>query len=302
MGRAYSAALELVRRGLARVLGVNVFNNSVVFLSDFGLRDGAVAAMKGVAIGVNNTLNIFDITHEIPPYNILEGAYRLMQSASYWPSGTVFVAVVDPGVGTTRRSVVARAAGGQVFVCPDNGLLHFVAQQLGPLQVRVMDENKQRLQGSQSSHTFLGRDLYSYVAARLAAGLLSWEDVGELAPTPIRSLELHVPELNASSAKGSIPVLDINFGHVWTDIPGTWLKDAGIAQGSMLRVQITHGDNSVFVGDIPYVRTFAEVGMGHPLVYINSMLNVAVALHQGNFAQAFAVSSGAAWRIVLSPA
>ena len=92
---------------------------ALVLMTDFGLRDGAVAAMKGVARGVNADLSVVDLTHEIPAFNILEGAYRLRQTAPYWSAETVFVIVVDPGVGTSRKSVAARDAGGRIFVCPD---------------------------------------------------------------------------------------------------------------------------------------------------------------------------------------
>src|SRR3984893_1328358 len=93
----------------------------VVFQSDFGLKDGAVSAMKGVAMGVSTDLKLFDLTHEIPAYNIWEAAYRLEQTVPYWPSGTVFVSVVDPGVGTTRKSVVLKTNTGQFIVAPDRG-------------------------------------------------------------------------------------------------------------------------------------------------------------------------------------
>ena len=95
----------------------------VVFQSDFGLKDGAVSAMKGVAMGVSSDLKLFDLTHEIPAYNIWQAAYRLEQTVPYWPAGTVFVSVVDPGVGTSRKSVVLKTKTGQYIVTPDNGTL-----------------------------------------------------------------------------------------------------------------------------------------------------------------------------------
>src|SRR3954454_7787342 len=106
-------------------------NKIVVFQSDFGLKDGAVSEMKGVAMGVSPDLKLFDLTHEIPAFDIWEAAYRLQQSAPYWPSGTVFVSVVDPGVGSSRKSVVLKTKTGQFFVTPDNGTLTLVAQSMG---------------------------------------------------------------------------------------------------------------------------------------------------------------------------
>ncbi len=129
-------------------------NNALILQTDFGLKDGAVSAMKGVAFSVDSNLKIFDLTHEIPPYNIWEGTYRLYQSASYWPQGSVFVSVVDPGVGTKRKSVVLKTKNGQYFVSPDNGTLTLVAQTFGIDSVREIDEKANRLKGSEKSYTF----------------------------------------------------------------------------------------------------------------------------------------------------
>jgi S-adenosylmethionine hydrolase len=123
-------------------------NGALVFQTDFGLRDGAVAAMKGVAFGVSKDLRLFDLTHEIPPYNIWEAAYRLNQTAQYWPMGTVFVSVVDPGVGSSRKSVVLKTKTGHFFVSPDNGSLTLVGESLGIDEVREIDETKNRLNHS----------------------------------------------------------------------------------------------------------------------------------------------------------
>src|SRR6188768_1375911 len=149
--------------------------NALVFQSDFGLKDGAVGAMKGVAFGVSDKLRIFDITHEIPPYNIWEASYRLDQTAAYWPVGTVFVSIIDPGVGSDRKSIVLKTKSGHYFVTPDNGTVTLVAAALGIESVREIDETKNRLKRSRSSYTFHGRDVYAYTGARLAAEVISFE-------------------------------------------------------------------------------------------------------------------------------
>ena len=107
----------------------------LVFQTDFGLKDGAVSAMKGVAIGVSADLKIFDLTHEIPAYNIWEAACRLEQTAQYWPAGTVFVSVVDPGVGSERKSIVLKTKSGHYFVGPDNGQFTLITQSLGIAEI-----------------------------------------------------------------------------------------------------------------------------------------------------------------------
>lgn len=144
----------------------------LVFQSDFGLADGAVSAMKGVAYSVDPGLVISDITHEITPYNIFEASYRLFQTLPYWPANTVFVSVVDPGVGTSRQSVIARTAGGQYIVTPNNGTLTHIAAFLGITELRLIEEQRNRLKNSEASYTFYGRDVYAYTGARLAAGLI----------------------------------------------------------------------------------------------------------------------------------
>ena len=149
-------------------------SNALVLQTDFGMADGAVSAMYGVALGVSPALRICDLTHEIPPYDVWEASYRLIQTIAYWPAGTVFVSVVDPGVGTDRRSVVARTAGGRYVVTPDNGTLTHVKRMMGIAEVRLIDETVNRLAGSAQSYTFYGRDVYAYTGARLAAGIIDF--------------------------------------------------------------------------------------------------------------------------------
>jgi len=162
----------------------------LVLQTDFGTRDGAVAAMKGVAVGIDSKLTIFDLTHENTPFNIWEAAYRLKQAAPYWPAGTVFVSVVDPGVGTERKSVVVQTKTGHFFVGPDNGTWTYLPEEFGIEAVREIDETKNRRANSEKSHTFHGRDVYVYVGAKLAAQGLAFKDVGP-------ALEPKVIELGA---------------------------------------------------------------------------------------------------------
>ncbi|RYZ66744.1 MAG: hypothetical protein EOP05_18685 [Proteobacteria bacterium] len=216
---------------------------ALVLMTDFGLKDGAVSAMKGVAYETAPNLLVSDLTHEVPPYNIWEASFRLVQTYKYWPKGTVFVTVIDPGVGSERHSIVMRSKSGHYFVGPDNGLYTLVADQDGVDEVRIIDESKQRLKGSADSYTFHGRDLYVYVGARLASGQLKFEDSGESA------------------------------GQKLTKIP----YQKAVAEKGELRVPT-----------------------GKPLLYFNSLLNLSLALNQGDFAKANKIGSGPTWTLAIS--
>ncbi|HGX4397177.1 TPA: S-adenosyl-l-methionine hydroxide adenosyltransferase family protein [Escherichia coli] len=272
-------------------------DNALILQTDFSLKDGAVSAMKGVAFGVDHNLKIFDLTHEIPPYNIWEGAYRLYQTASYWPQGSVFVSVVDPGVGTDRKSVVLKTKNGQYFVSPDNGTLTLVAESLGIESVRQIDEKTNRLKGSEKSYTFHGRDVYAYTGARLASGEITFEQVGPELPAKVVELSYQKAKATKGEVKGNIPILDIQYGNVWSNISDELLNQAGIKLNDTLCVTISEGSQQKYVGKMPYVASFGDVPEGQPMVYLNSLLNVSVALNMDNFAQKHQVASGADWNI-----
>jgi S-adenosylmethionine hydrolase len=268
----------------------------LVILTDFGTQDGAVSAMKGVAYSVSQDLLISDLSHENP--SIFDGAYRLFQTEQYWPEGTVFVAVVDPGVGTKRLSVVLKTRTNRYFVGPDNGLLSLVAERDGIEGLRQIDEGVNRRPGSDDSHTFHGRDVFAYTGARLAAGVISFEQVGPaLPPQSLISIAYRKPARAGSEVSGIIPVLDVQFGNVWTNIPKPLFDELHVALGTSLHVRIFHDGKLVDETRAPYQRTFGEVAVGKPLVYINSLLNVAVALNQQNYAAAHKVESGPDWTI-----
>ncbi|PDW47060.1 acetolactate synthase [Helicobacter pylori] len=272
-------------------------DNALILQTDFSLKDGAVSAMKGVAFSVDSNLKIFDLTHEIPPYNIWEGAYRLYQTASYWPKGSVFVSVVDPGVGTKRKSVVLKTKNGQYFVSPDNGTLTLVAQTLGIDSVREIDEKANRLKGSEKSYTFHGRDVYAYTGARLASGAITFEQVGPELPAKVVEIPYQKAKTTKGEVKGNIPILDIQYGNVWSNISDKLLNQAKIKRNDILCVTISKGSKKKYEGKMPYVASFGDVLKGQPLVYLNSLLNVSVALNRDNFAQKYQIKSGADWNI-----
>jgi S-adenosylmethionine hydrolase len=279
--------------------GQNSKHGAVVFQTDFGLKDGAVSAMKGVATTVDPDLKLYDLTHEIPAYNIWEGAYRLEQTATYWPAGTVFVSVIDPGVGTSRKSVVMRSKSGHFFVTPDNGTLTLVAESLGIDEVREINEELNRRQNSGQSYTFHGRDVYAYTGARLAAGVISFEQVGNRLPDSVVRIPYQKAELSGDSILGSIPILDIQYGNVWTNINDSVFKSLQAAPGENIEVTIRNNGAILFKQAVPYVTTFGAVPERQTLAYMNSLMNFSLAINMGSFSETFKVHSGPAWSVVI---
>ena len=276
--------------------------NPLVFQTDFGLVDGAVSAMYGVAYTVQPDLRIHDLTHDITPFNIWEASYRLIQTINYWPENTVFVSVVDPGVGSDRKSVVAKTRSGRYIVTPDNGTLTHVIRLEGIEAVREIDENINRLPRSGESYTFHGRDVYAYTGARLASGIIDFEGVGPALPVEsLTSLPIVEPRLEGNAVCGTIDVLDVRFGSLWTNIPRELFLQTGINYGDRVSITIENDTRCVYRNIILYAKSFAEVYVGEALAYVNSLDCVAVAINQGSFARAYNIGTGNSWRIRIAP-
>lgn len=273
----------------------------LVLMTDFGLKDGAVSAMRGVAYSVDPTLSVSDLTHEIPDYDIWVGAYRLYQTADYWPKGTVFVSVVDPGVGTERLSVVLKTRNGRYFVNPNNGLLTLIAERDGVAELRQIDEKRNRLPGSAASYTFHGRDVYAYTGARLASGKIRFDQVGPLLPaSAVVKIAYQKAEKTGDVLKGAVPVLDVQYGNVWTNIPKALFDQLGIKIGDPVRVRIFKFGKLVDETVAPYQNTFGGVPEGQPLVYMNSLMNLSLAINMDSYAARHKVESGADWSVEVS--
>lgn len=272
--------------------------NPLIFQSDFGLQDGAVSAMHGVAYSLEPGLPVFDLTHEIDTYNIWDASYRLIQTVAYWPKGSVFVSVVDPGVGSDRLSIVAKTSSGQFIVTPDNGTLTHIKKKLGIVSARIIDETVNRLSGSEESYTFHGRDVYAYTGARLAAGIISFEEVGpEIDVSGIIELPTVEPTSEGEYVCGVIDVLDIRYGSLWTNIPSELFKSMGIKPGERVEVTIENDARMVYRNETVFTHSFAEVSVGETLVYVNSLGNMAVAINRGSFARAYNIGTGTNWKI-----
>ncbi len=272
--------------------------NALVLQSDFGLEDGAVSAMKGVAHNVSKVIPIFDNTHDIPPFDIWAGSYRLLQTVSYWPKGTVFVSVVDPGVGTNRKSVVVKTKGEQYIVTPDNGTLTHIYEKVGIEAIREIDENVNRLPHSGASHTFHGRDIYAYTGARVAAGVIPFEKVGpELNVSGVIRLPFCEAELIDDAIHGTIDILDVRYGNLWTNISRELFLKLGVSYGNPVEVNILNDSRVIYSNVMTFGKSFAAIHVGEPLVYVNSLDNMAIAINQGSFARAYNIGTGSSWRI-----
>lgn len=232
---------------------------TIVFMTDFGSGGGAVLA--GVVKSVDPELGVYDFDHNIEPYNIRQAAYQLSTVVPYWPAGTVFVCVVDPGVGTSRRGCVARLANGSFVVTPDNGTLTMVAGEVE--EVREIDETANRLPGSEDVHIFHGRDLFSYTAARLAAGIVDYREVGPAYPVGkiVRLALTNVaPKLGDGWAEGGVYNFDVPYGSARINVRNRDFQQvAGFSYGDLVKVSVNDGDRLVYEGTARYARTFGDV-------------------------------------------
>lgn len=273
-------------------------NNLLVLQSDFGLVDGAVSAMIGVALQESRDLVVHHLTHDITPYNIFEGSYRLFQTVEYWPEGTTFVSVVDPGVGSKRKSVVALTEQNHYIVTPDNGTLSFIKKYVGIKAVREISEVANRRANTEHSYIFHGRDVYAYTGAKLASGHISFEEVGpELSVDKIVEIPTVPTEVGSDYVKGAIDILDVRFGSLWTSITREEFYTLQPQFEDRFEVTIYNNDMLVYQNQVTYGKSFADVRIGQPLIYINSLYRVGVAINQGSFAKAYNVGVGQNWHI-----
>jgi len=250
---------------------------TIVFMTDFGTANDAVAVCKAVIVGIAPDARLMDITHQVTPFQIEEAARFLAGVTPYYPSGTIFLAVVDPGVGTSRKAVIVKTKKGQYFVLPDNGLISPVIERDGLDSAREITNTEWMLQ-PQVSSTFHGRDIFSPAAAHLAEG---WDFT--LAGAVVQQLVQLTPKVSTSSEngiEGDIIGLDDPYGSLISDIPGEEFKKLGYGLGDRIPVQLNKKPLSV-----PYVKTFMDVQVGEPLLYIDSRGRVGLALNQRNFAQ-----------------
>ena len=247
----------------------------LVFITDFGTANDAVAICKAVMLGIAPDVRIMDITHQVTPFSIEEGARFLAGVSPYYPAGTVFVGVIDPGVGTNRKAVVVKSKKGQYFVVPDNGLVSPVIDRDGLDSAREIT-NTSWMIGDAVSSTFHGRDIFSPVGAHLAAG---W-DYTLIGPEVQQLVRLTPKTANVTDKgiQGEVIALDDPFGSLITDIPGDEFKRLGYGVGDRVTLLL---NNKPFT--LPYMKTFMDVPVGDPLLYVDSRGRMALALNERNF-------------------
>lgn len=277
----------------------------MVFQTDFGYKDSTVAAMYGVVKSVNRDLEIMESTHELPPFDIWSASYRLFQAMHFWPQGTVFVSVVDPGVGTARKACVALTNDGYYVVTPDNGSLTHVCRAHGIKEVREIDETVNRLRGAGTDETsvFHGRDLFGYCAAKLAASIISFEEVGKAYdPSEIVQFEIPCASVMEGRAEGIIEIDDPNFGNLFTNLDTKALLENGFAYGGRVHVVITHEGRTVFDEVIPFVKVFGNAEEGKPVLYNNELMKASLAVTCGSFVQQYGIGFGSDWKVTVARA
>jgi S-adenosylmethionine hydrolase len=264
---------------------------TIVFMTDFGLVDDSVALCRGVMYSIMPDVRIVDLTHQVTPFSILDGARFLYGATPYFPAGTVFVVVVDPGVGSSRKAIVAHSRRGQFFVLPDNGLLTLVEQRDGIDAVRVIT-NPDWMIGSKLSSTFHGRDIFSPVGAHMARGD-DWTTVGpEMPVQDLVRLKLKAPALDAHGLSASVIAIDGPFGNLITNVDAEDFMKLGYQHGQ--EVPVTLGGREF---KIRFEKTFSDVPLHEPLLYIDSRGHLALALNQKSFAATYAIKPPVALEI-----
>jgi hypothetical protein len=269
--------------GLSAQAGSPKYPPTVVLMTDFGVVDDSVAICKGVMYSIAPELRIVDLTQQVSAFSILEGARFLFGASPYYPAGTVFVVVVDPTVGSARKAIVAKSKRGQYFVLPDNGLMTLVADRDGIEGVREITRRDWMI-GAALSSTFHGRDIFSPVGAHLARGE-NWTEVGpELDASKLVRLDLVPAKLDDRGLTAQVIDLDGPFGNLVTNISGEDFLQLGYARGDSVPVTIGGREMS-----LPFVRTFSDVSLHQPLLYIDSRGHLAAAVNQGSFANVYHV-------------
>lgn len=276
---------------------------AVVLQTDFGEGNVSVSTMKGVCRIVDPTLEVFDSTHSVRPFDVLKASDALFYVIPFWPAGTVFVSVVDPGVGTSRKSCVALLENGSYVVTPDNGTLTYMKDRIGIKQVRQIDETANRYPTTRDVHIFHGRDVYAYTAARLASGVIDYEGVGPEYPvSQIVEAPYVKPQKLPDGVYGMIADSSVHFGLVTTNIPFRWLAECGMEYGDNVKIRIEHAGECVLEEIVPIAKSFGFVPEGSDLVYNSETSMIEVATNRRNMVVERNLGDGADWTLAVRKA
>ena len=276
---------------------------AVVLQTDFGEGNVSVSTMKGVCRIVDPTLEVFDSTHSVRPFDVLKASDALFYVIPFWPAGTVFVSVVDPGVGTSRKSCVALLENGSYVVTPDNGTLTYMKDRIGIKQVRQIDETANRYPTTRDVHIFHGRDVYAYTAARLAGGVIDYEGVGPEYPvSQIVEAPYVKPQKLPDGVYGMIADSSVHFGLVTTNIPFRWLAECGMEYGDNVKIRIEHAGECVLEEIVPIAKSFGFVPEGSDLVYNSETSMIEVATNRRNMVVERNLGDGADWTLAVRKA
>ena len=268
---------------------------TIVFMTDYGVQEDSVAVCKGVMWSIAPTARIVDVTHQEPahdpahlsPQSIEKGARLLFATSPYYPAGTVFLAVINPHVGASRKPVVVKSKRGQYFVLPDNGLITLVQDRDGIEGTREISKASW-MTGDALTSTFEGRDIFSPVAAHLARGD-DWVQVGPEVKDLVR-IKISAARLDGSGIKGEAITLWEPYGNVVTNISGDDFRKLEYKLGQNVPVMLVNAKEELLV---PFVRAFSEVGASKQLLLIDSRGDhLVLAINEGNFAQTYGVRPG----------
>lgn len=277
--------------------------NFLVMQTDFSLKSAAVSVMHGVSYQVDRDLIVEDISHEVAKWNPYAASTNLAYTLPYWPVGTVFVSVIDPGVGTDRKACVAKTKNGYYIVTPDNGTLTQVAQEYGIAEIREIDETVNRYPGTEGVNIFHGRDLFAYCGAKLASGKITFEEVG---PAYSTSEIVMIPAPDAYISDGVIygfnKTCNANFGINVSNIPVVFLENIGVKLGDMVHLTVSHNGKVHFDEDVLYHRSFGYVEPGKPICYNAEGMLLGFALNLENFMERYHTQPGPDWVVTVRKA
>lgn len=270
----------------------------ILIQTDFSRNSSAVATMYGICQSVDPEVPLFDLTHAIPPFDIFAASHMLNNTAPFWPAGTIFVSVVDPGVGTDRRACVALLENGQYVVTPDNGTLSHLDRSVGIREIRQIDTKVNRWPTTLSCDIFHGRDIFAYTAVRLASGIIDFAGVGPAYPTrDLVRIPFDYPSFKEGVFEGIIESSGPHLGLVASNIPDTMFQEAKVQFGDHFWVRIRHEDRMIYENKVAFYKSFAFVDRGQPVLFVGATASIQIALREANITRRFGIGAGPDWKI-----